>query len=254
MLITDYKNLIVFLTTLITLYSQGLINDQSLLDILSEIYYQPYPEFSKEALYFRFPNFDHFPKPTTTKIAIQIGHLIEENLPWELRNLAQGGGAIVENIKEVEINKNIAYKVKDLLEKEGYQVEILSAIIPPEYYADVFIALHANSTAKSISGFMISTPYKDYSQKADKLKKFLIKEYQKETGLDFLDYTTPQMTFYYAFNWSKFKRAIHPKTPAVIIEMGNMQNINDLNLLLNQPEKIAQGIAKGIILFLKNVN
>ncbi|MCS7183996.1 MAG: N-acetylmuramoyl-L-alanine amidase [Patescibacteria group bacterium] len=251
MLIKDINHLITILTLLITLNNNHLINDAQLLDFLSEIYYQPYPEFSKEALYFRYPNFDNFQKPTTTKIAIQIGHLIEGDIPFELRKLARGGGAIVNGIKEVEINKAIAFKIKEILEKENYYVEILPAIIPKDYYADIFISLHANSADEYTSGFMISTPFIDYSGKANKLKKIMIREYSKETKLRFINKVTSNMTHYYAFNWSKFKRAIHPKTPAIIIEMGNMRNKNDLNFLLNNQEKIAKGIIKGIKLFLE---
>lgn len=254
MLIKNFNDLVNILLLLSILNTSQIIDDSQLLNALSELYYQPYPEFSKEALYFRFPNFDQFQKPTTTKIALQVGHLIEQELPLELRKLARGGGAIVNNIKEVDINKNIAYRIKEILERDGYNVDILPAIIPQDYYADVFIALHANSADELTSGFMISTPYKDYSQKARKLKKILIQEYQKETGLSFINKVTENMTHYYVFNWSRFKRTIHPKTPAVIIEMGNMRNENDLNILLNNQDKVALGIVNAIKIFLSENN
>ncbi len=84
MLVKNFLDYTKILLLLSLLNSQGIINEETFLNILSEIYYQPYPEFSREALYFRFPNFDNFQKPTTTKIAIQVGHLVEENLPPEL--------------------------------------------------------------------------------------------------------------------------------------------------------------------------
>jgi len=49
---------------------------------------------------FRFPNFDNFQKPTTTKIAIQVGHLVEEKIPPELLKISKIG-AVVNDIKEV---------------------------------------------------------------------------------------------------------------------------------------------------------
>jgi len=246
----DYTKILLFISLLNNL---GFINEETFINVVSEIYYQPYPEFSKEALYFRFPDFDNFQKSQITKIAIQIGHLIEGDLPLELSKLAKGGGAIVNNIKEVEINKNIAIKVKEILENKGYKVELLPAIIPKEYYADVFVAIHANSADKLTSGFMVSTPYKDYSEKAHILKRNIIKAYKKHTGMKFIPKVTVNMTHYYVFNWSKFKRAIHPKTPAIIIETGNMRNDNDLKILLEETDKIAKGISQGIIGFLKEV-
>jgi N-acetylmuramoyl-L-alanine amidase len=253
MLVKNFLDYTKILLLLSLLNSQGIINEETFLNILSEIYYQPYPEFSREALYFRFPNFDNFKKPTTTKIAIQVGHLVEEeNLPPELLKISKIG-AVVNGIKEVEINKNIAIKIKEKLEKEGYQVEILPAIIPPSYYADVFVAIHANSADKLTSGFMVSTPFKDYSEKAHILKRNIIREYKKATGMNFIAKVTQNMTHYYAFNWSKFKRSIHPKTPAVIIETGNMRNDDDLRILLENSDMVATGISNGIIKFLKEI-
>ncbi|GIW66346.1 MAG: hypothetical protein KatS3mg095_0244 [Candidatus Parcubacteria bacterium] len=251
MLIKNFNELVNIIMFLSILNSAQVIDENQLINALSEIYYQPYPEFSKQALYFRFPDFDNFKKPTTTKIAIQIGHLInEEELPLELKKVSKVG-AVISNIKEVDINKGVGYKIKEILERDNYNVEILTAIIPQNYYADVFISIHSNSAGEFTSGFMISTPFKDYSGLANKLKSILIKEYSKETGLNYINKTTTNMTHYYAFNWSKFKRTIHPKTPAIIIEMGNMRNKNDLNILLNSQDKIAQGIAKAIKIFLK---
>lgn len=97
---------------------------------------------------------------------------------------------------------------------------------------------------------MISTPFKDYSGKAEILKEEIVKAYKK-TGLNYIPHVTGRMLFYYAFNWSRFKRAIHPKTPAVILEMGNMNNSNNLYLLLFESNKVAQAIAEGIINFIE---
>ena len=255
MLVKNFNDLINIVTLLLALNNYQLINENQLFNILSEIYYQPYPQFSKKALYFRFPDFDNFIEPTNTEIAIQIGHFIEENeLPFELKKISKVG-AVVNQIREVDINKNIAYKIKEILEQDGYKnIRILHAIVPQDYYASVFISLHSNKADNFTSGFMISTPFKDYSGLAKKLKSALIKEYSSSTGLKFIDKVTTNMTHYYTFNWSKFKRTIHPKTPAVIIEMGNMNNKNDLNLLINHQDKIAQGIANGIKTFLKTKN
>jgi len=251
MLIKNPELFAKILIILFTFNQANILDEDKLIELLNEIYFQPYPEFSKQALYFRFPNFDNWKRPEgPIKIAIQVGHMLDTTPPLELKKISRTGG-VLGPIKEVEINKLIGFEVKKILEEKGYFVEILPAIIPPEYYADAFVSIHANSTDTSVSGFMISTPYVDYSGKAHKLKNSIIEAYLKHTNLEFINYATVNMTHYYAFNWSKFKRAIHPKTPAVIIEMGNIQNTKDLLTLILGYKKVAEGIAEGIEKFIK---
>lgn len=251
MLIKNPAILLKLLTILFTFNQANLLSEDKLFEILNEIYYQPYPEFSRQALYFRFPDFDKWQRPEgPIKIAIQIGHMMDNEPPLDLKKVSKTG-AVLGSIKEVEINKLIGFEIKKILEEKGYLVEILPAIIPEAYYADAFVSIHANSTDSSVSGFMISTPYVDYSGKAEKLKSAIIEEYLKSSGLEFIDYATVNMTHYYTFNWSRYKKAIHPKTPAVIIEMGNMRNQKDLLTLILGYRKVAEGIANGIEKFIK---
>lgn len=248
------KNPAILLKLLALISIASLSNIQGsdeLIKKLSEIYFQPFPEFSKEALYFRFPDFDNWKRPEgPIKIAIQIGHYLESDPPKELTKISRTG-AVLSSLKEVDINNLIAKEVKKILEGRGYNVELLPAVIPEAYYADAFVAIHANSTDENVSGFMISTPFVDYSGKAFKLKDALIEEYKKATGFNFIDEFTSNMTHYYAFNWSRYKHSIHPKTPAVIIEMGNMRNQKDLLFLVLGYYKVAEGIANGIEKFIK---
>lgn len=132
MLIKDFQTYLTILIFLLNANYSGLITQENLKKFLDEIYFQPYPDFSIQALYHRIPDFNNWQKAEgPIKIGIQIGHLLEEELPFELRNLDTDGGAQLGSLKEVEINKLIAYQVKKLLEEKGYQVEILSAILPP---------------------------------------------------------------------------------------------------------------------------
>ena len=251
--ITSTSTLILLLTSLIHANSLNLISSQKINDFLQEIYFQPYAEFSKDALYLRYPEINSWKRPQgQLTIALQVGHLLEDELPLELRQLAKGGGAKKGLVKEVEFNQNIVQRVSRILISKGYKVQTISALVPPSYYADVFISVHANSAPKSVSGFMISTPLIDYSEKGKELKWALIQEYASSTGMMYLDQPSDRMTSYYSFNWSRFKRTIHPKTPAVIIETGNMNNPNDLVNLTLRDNKIAEGIANGIISFLQH--
>ncbi len=248
------KNAEIFAKLLLILFAfnqANVLDESKMLEILNKIYYQPYPEFSEKALYFRYPDFDNWKRPEgPIKIAIQIGHMIDKEPPLELQKVSKTGG-VFGAIKEVEINKLIGFEIEKILKSKGYLVEILPAIIPQDYYADAFVSIHANSTDSDVSGFMISTPYKDYSGKANKLREAIIEEYLKFSGLEYIDKVTVNMTHYYAFNWSRYKRAIHPRTPAVIIEMGNIRNQKDLITLIIGYQKIAQGIASGIERFIK---
>lgn len=250
-MINNTTFLIKILTLLVLLSSTNVFNVDELILKLTETYIQPFPEFSKEALYFRFPNLASWKRPEgPIKIGIQVGHWIKENPPMELNKISKTG-AVISTLREVDINYLIGNEVKNHLESRGYKVELLPAVVPPEYYADAFIAIHANSTDKEISGFMISAPFVDYSSKAFKLKESIIESYSKYTNLQFIDEFTSNMTHYYAFNWSKYKHAIHPKTPAVILEMGNMQNQKDLLILILGYKNIAQAIVEGIEKFIK---
>jgi N-acetylmuramoyl-L-alanine amidase len=55
---------------------------------------------------------------------------------------------------------------------------------------------------------------------------------------------TPDMTSYHAFG------EIHPNTPAAIIETGFLNR--DREMLTGQTDKVAQGVANGILCFLRN--
>lgn len=58
------------------------------------------------------------------------------------------------------------------------------------------------------------------------------------------------MRGYYAFNWYRYDHAIHPMTPAVIVETGFLTNAADRALIVDDPGRVAQGITKGILKFL----
>ena len=66
-------------------------------------------------------------------------------------------------------------------------------------------------------------------------------------------YIPSSMPYYYAFNSSKFLYAVHPATPAAIIETGYLPNPRDRAVILTNPHMAAQGIAQGILKFLKEI-
>jgi N-acetylmuramoyl-L-alanine amidase len=158
------------------------------------------------------------------------------------------GAICPDGLQEVEINLAIAEKVVSLLKRKGYQVELLGefdeAILG--YQADVFVSLHSDSCdIPGASGFKVARVTNSaVPEEEDRLVECLWNEYEKWTGLArHEDSITPHMRQYHAF------RKIDPDTPGAIIEMGFM--LDDRNILLYEQEKVARGVASGVICFLE---
>ncbi len=118
---------------------------------------------------------------------------------------------------------------------------------------DVFISLHSDQGVPGVSGYKISRyggiaglGTNGSGDDSDQLVATLWEEYGKSTelqkDLNPGHYPT-RMLNYYALDW------ISKKTPGVIIEMGWL--CDDLPILLFQQEKVAEGIANGILRFLQ---
>ena len=88
----------------------------------------------------------------------------------------------------------------------------------------------------------------------NKLVELLEKEYQQSTNLDIDLNISHNMRGYYAFNWSRYEHAVHPMTAAVILETGFLTNLNDRNMLINNPDKAVAGITSAVLQFLEYKN
>ena len=158
------------------------------------------------------------------------------------------GAICSDGLQEVEITVAIAEKVVALLRRKGYQVELLGEFDEAifGYQADAFVSLHADSCdIPGVSGFKVARVTNSaVPEEEDRLVKCLWDEYEKWTGLArHEDSITPDMRQYHAF------RKIALDTPGAIIEMGFM--LDDRNILLYEQEKVARGIASGVICFLE---
>lgn len=182
------------------------------------------------------------------KIALQVGHWKTEQSPAELADLRKSFGATSGTIHEWQINYAIARKTADILKSNGFAVDILPTMIPTQYQADIFIAIHADQNADShLSGFKAAGAANDKTGKASILANVLETEYVITTGMSKDSHITRNMTDYYAFNHQKFKHAINDRTIGVIVENGFLTNPVDQHMLLNYPEIPARGLANGII-------
>jgi len=186
------------------------------------------------------------PSPTPTKppkkIGIVAGH-------WSTDSRRYDPGAVCpDGLTEVEINLAIARLVKEKLEKQGYAVDLLEEFDEAldGYLADALVSIHADSCdIPYASGFKVaSVLHSAMPEEEDCLVRCLREEYQKATGLSFHEHSiTYDMREYHAFY------EIASETPGAIIETGFMAA--DRDILLNQQDRVAQGIVNGIICFLE---
>jgi N-acetylmuramoyl-L-alanine amidase len=187
------------------------------------------------------------------KVALQIGHWKNAEFPDELDKLRGNSGASGGSVSEWEVNLAIAQETEKLLKERDIDVEIIPATVPPSYWADVFVAIHADgSTDLRKRGFKVAAPWRDFSREANELVENLEIEYQKQTNYEKDPNITRNMRGYYAFSWWRYEHAIHPMTTAAIIETGFLTNVQDRRLIVGNPEIPALGIANGIISFLKS--
>jgi N-acetylmuramoyl-L-alanine amidase len=202
----------------------------------------------------RFPELVEWKRPDgPPRVALQVGHWNNHQVPEELERLRGNTGAAWGTVSEWEVNYEIAMKTKDLLEKKNIQVEILPATVPPSYWADVFVSIHADGSENiTKSGFKVASPRRDYTKKAESLADYIEEEYKQTTKLEIDPIITRNMTGYYAFAWWRFEHAIHPMTTAVILETGFLTNYNDRLVIVDNPDLSTEGLANGILKYLEN--
>jgi N-acetylmuramoyl-L-alanine amidase len=199
------------------------------------------------------------PKPAMPsgprRIGIQVGHWMTDQVPAELgARITFQTGTSWAGVKEVDVNMDIAKRIKAQLTARGYLVDLIPTTVPVGYVADVFLALHADGDGTGEnSGYKIAHgsrrgPYED------KLVALLRDEYAKLTGLtDDVEHTNRNMTAYFAFNWGRYQHAAAAHTPAAILEMGYLSNDHDRDLLVNKADGVATAIVNGIQRFLDDV-
>lgn len=185
------------------------------------------------------------------KVALQVGHWKTDEAPEEQKRLRGNTGASGGGKSEWEVNMAIAEATSEVLKEKGIEVEILPTTIPPDYWADVFVSIHADgNTDPGKSGFKTAAPRRDMTGKADNLLEMVERNYEKATDLEKDPSVTRNMRGYYAFGWWRYDHSIHPMTTAIILETGFLSSPSDRRLIVDQPEVSAQGLADGIIEYL----
>ncbi|KKU64286.1 MAG: Cell wall hydrolase/autolysin [Candidatus Amesbacteria bacterium GW2011_GWA1_47_16] len=186
------------------------------------------------------------------RVALQAGHWKAQEAPDELERLRTNTGSSGGGKSEWEVNLEISRLVSEILQKRGVTTEILPATVPPEYLADVFVAVHADgSTDISVSGFKIASPWRDWTGKAPDLADKIEAAYQLATGMKIDPNISRNMRGYYAFAFWRYNHAVHPMTTSVILETGFLTNAADRKTIVQNPQKSAQGLAEGILNYLE---
>ena len=187
------------------------------------------------------------------RIALQAGHWRASEAPDEQAGLrdngTRGGGK-----SEWEVNLEIARRTARMLQDSGYTVEVLPTKIPPGYWADLFISIHADGHSSSrISGYRAAAPRRDLTGRAAEFSSLLDRTYGEETGLSYYGSITRRMRGYYAFNYRRYQHALHPMTVGVILETGFLTSPRDRRVLVDDPDRAAKGIARAVTAFVSPV-
>jgi len=183
------------------------------------------------------------------RIALQAGHWRANEAPDELRGLRDNGTSS-RGKPEWEVNLDIARRTAAMLEPMGYQVDILPAVVPPDYRAHLFISIHADgSNDADASGFRVGAPRRDATGRASAAADLLERSYREATGLRQLPDVTRRMSNYYAFNYRRYEHALHPMTIAVILETGFLTSASDWRIIVDDPDRAARGIVAAVTSF-----
>lgn len=186
------------------------------------------------------------------RVGLQIGHLDNDQVPAELENLRGNTGAAAGGYSEVAVNAEIVNIIAEKLRAENVTVDILPTTVPPDYWADAFIAIHADgSTDPTTTGFKIAAPWRDLTGNASTLVTTLEESYAAATNLPKDPNITRNMRGYYAFSWWRFDHSVHPMTTSVIVETGFLTNRSDRQLIAETPEVPATALAEGILSYLE---
>jgi N-acetylmuramoyl-L-alanine amidase len=161
------------------------------------------------------------------------------------------GSVCPDGLTEEEVNLKIAELTRELLMKAGYEVDLLKEFDPrlTEYHALALVSIHNDSCSyinDQATGFKVAAASSSaYPEKATRLTACLSSRYERDTGMSFhYNTVTRDMSEYHAF------REIHADTTAAIIETGFL-NL-DRQILTEHTDKVAQGVADGIICYIRN--
>ena len=189
----------------------------------------------------------------TWRVGLQAGHWLSNELPDELSSLRNSTGAAAAGIREAQVNLDIAQRAAVYLRNAGVEVDVLPATVPPAYRADAFVSIHADGNANTrLRGFKVATQWREW-EAGVALVNALRQDYGKASGLVWDGgRITSGMRGYYAFSSGRFRHSIANDTPGAILEMGYLTNPSDRALMTKEADRLARGVADGVLRFLRS--
>lgn len=155
------------------------------------------------------------------------------------------GAVCPDGLREVDVNRAVSLRTAERLRRAGAQVDVLDEFDERlvNYRADALVSIHSDSCIDA-TGFKVAHAVTSaIPEIEDRLVACLYQAYGQRTGLPRHDGSiTVDMTQYHAF------RVIAPETPAAIIELGFLGG--DRWMLTHEQDRLAKGVAEGIICFL----
>lgn len=161
------------------------------------------------------------------------------------------GAVCPDGLTEVSVNLDVATRVKEKLTAAGFDVDLLEEFDDrlENYQALALISIHADTCQfidDNATGFKVAAALgNDNPEKSSRLAACLSSRYAQVTGLRFHSGSvSAHMSSYHAFD------EINTETTAAIIEVGFM-NL-DVQVLTQQPDLLAEGIAQGVLCYIYN--
>jgi N-acetylmuramoyl-L-alanine amidase len=189
-----------------------------------------------------------------TAVPGAVGPIVAFNLPIGVvaGHSGNDSGAVCDDgLTEANVNSDIAGRVRDILMRQGYKVDLLQefdsrlagykALAVVSIHADSCMYINDQATGFKVAGSQAGTA----AQSTEYLAACLKARYAAQTGLAYhAGSITADMTSYHAYG------EVDPSTPAAIIETGFLDL--DRAFLTQHSDRAAQGIADGILCFLHN--
>ena len=198
------------------------------------------------------------PLPTQESV-IRVGIIAGHSGPPQDPSFVEDPGAVcdenndgVAELRELDINTEVAKLVVSKLLARGYEVDLLQEFDPRlhDYRGAALLSIHTNDCRNyglEASGYNAVGPESRILRGIDEaFVNCIVDEYGRTTGLPRHSGVTVDMTSYHNF------REVSVDTPAVIIELGFMYM--DRQMVTNQRDLLAEGVFQGLMCFLEPEN
>jgi len=186
-------------------------------------------------------------------VAIQPGHWLVEEVPDELERFRQSTGTAWGRVREVEVNLSVARALVPLVEARGWKAVLVPATVPPGLRVDAFVSIHADGSADTRrQGWKLAAPWRA-SPAAHRLAEALEGAFRSDPELVHdVSGVTVNMRGYFGFAHRRFSYAASPYTPSVLVELGFLSHAGDRRRLVEQPERYASILIRGLEAYLSS--